>query len=42
MTTQVIQTARVDEELLESLIEATRLNEGLAAGETRRFGRICR
>jgi len=30
MTTQVIQTARVDEELLESLIEATRLNEGLA------------
>ena len=29
MTTQVIQTARVDEELLESLIEATRLNEGL-------------
>jgi PAS domain S-box-containing protein len=30
MTTQVIQTSRVDEELLESLIEATRLNEGLA------------
>ena len=30
MTTQVIQTARVDEELLESLVEATRLNEGLS------------
>jgi signal transduction histidine kinase/CheY-like chemotaxis protein len=29
MTTQVIQAARADEELLESLIEATRLNEGL-------------
>ena len=29
MTTQVIQTARVDEELLESLIEANRLNEDL-------------
>ena len=29
-TTQVIQTARVDEELLESLIEATRLNDDLS------------
>ena len=29
MTTQVIQTARVDEELLESLIEANRLNDDL-------------
>lgn len=29
MATQVIQTARVDEELLESLIEANRLNEHL-------------